>query len=292
MISNFEGVSVEAKYLVEALWNNYRSKVKDVVVVSNLFESKREEWYLDHFALRTLSKHQFKLIISIFESIGYSKQDRYIFESKKLEALWLKPTLSSPLDKDVLPKIFISRLCLELFDKDVQNCLEDYLSTDWTLRKPVVGNLDNTYSLLLGGVSWIRPSLTDYKFLQNVSEYAAWTLAWGGMVNHFAFACQQFKSFVNLKDVNNHLKQMGLVLNSSGGEIKGDSTFGLQQSSTMATIQPYLFKDQQSSIPSSFVEFSWRYPSNKNTDSTRWDYYYQGFVTSNADKIFESTDSR
>lgn len=283
---------MEAKYLINALWNDYCNKIKDVSLVVDLFEKREESWYLDHFAVRTLTKSQFNLLISIFESFGYNKQDYYIFKDKKLEAFWLKPTLSSQLDNEALPKVFISRLCSELFDEQIQTCLSDYLSTDWTLRKPVVGHLDNIYSLLLEGVSWRKPTLGDYKFLQEKSEYAAWTLAWGGAVNHFAFACQQFKSYDNLNMINQSLKDLGLVLNSSGGEIKGDPSFGLEQSSTMAATFPYNFKDGREVIPYSFIEFSWRYLIDKSLPPEKWGSYYQGFVTSNADKIFESTDSK
>ena len=281
---------MDAKSLIDALWINYSQKQKQLTEVISLFDSRGEIYYLDHFALRTLSKQHFHQVINIFETLGFTKQDRYVFEDKKLEAFWLKPPISTPEDSLALPKVFVSRLCIELFQQDVQDCINDYLSSDRSIVQPVIGRTDSMYRFLLEPPKWRRPSFQDYSWLQTKSEYAAWTLAWGNMINHFAFACQQLKSFRSLDEVNLTLRSRGLCLNTSGGEIKGSESLKLRQSSTMAELAEYTFVDITRSIPSSFIEFSWRFFQSKESTPGLWNSYYQGFVTSNADRIFESTD--
>ncbi len=73
-------------------------------------------------------------------------------------------------------------------------------------------------------------------------------------------------------------------MNSAGGEIKGDETVKLEQSSILADKAPVQFSDVTLEIPSCFYEFAKRYPSADGK-------LYTGFVAASADKIFESTNA-
>ena len=70
-------------------------------------------------------------------------------------------------------------------------------------------------------------------------------------------------------------------MNTNGGEIKGSSFAGLEQSSTLAHPIPVQFSDQNEPIliPACYYEFAKRHNG------------FSGFVVESADKIFESINS-
>ena len=105
------------------------------------------------------------------------------------------------------------------------------------------------------------------------------------MQTHFTVSINHLENFDAIEAVNSHLKDAGFVLNSTGGEIKGNEEVKLEQSSTMADKAPVVFRaDQEAEIPSCFYEFAKRYPLENGR-------LYTGFVAASADKIFESTNA-
>lgn len=82
-------------------------------------------------------------------------------------------------------------------------------------------------------------------------------------------------------------------MNKSGGSIiKGSKAVRLEQSATLAEENVVRFQDGFYKIPYAFVEFAFRHPLPGKKHDEIWESYYQGFVTDNADKIFESTNKR
>ena len=79
------------------------------------------------------------------------------------------------------------------------------------------------------------------------------------------------------------LKMNGFTLNSAGGEVKGNQEELLEQSSIMADKMNVKFGANEETVPSCYYEFAKRYPDSSGKT-------YQGFVTTSADKIFESTN--
>ena len=72
----------------------------------------------------------------------------------------------------------------------------------------------------------------------------------------------------------------------TGRADRGDGQSLLEQAATMADQIRFEFADGEiHRIPSCFYEFAKRYPSENGE-------IFQGFVTGNADKIFESTDAK
>ena len=82
-------------------------------------------------------------------------------------------------------------------------------------------------------------------------------------------------------------------MNDAGGSvIKGSPEVFLEQSATLAEDVVVCFQDGFQKIPYAFVEFAYRYPLAGKQKDGLWESYYQGFVTDNADKIFESTNTQ
>jgi hypothetical protein len=144
--------------------------------------------------------------------------------------------------------------------------------------------LNNVDSLLVSGATWDDISYKQYKNLLSESEYAAWFYVFGYRANHFTVFINSLNNFQEVGDVNTFLKNNGIQLNVSGGEIKGSPEELLEQSSTKSGVVEIDFNDGKHTIPCCYYEFAKRYKdSNGNL--------YQGFVAKSADKIFESTNN-
>jgi len=309
-----------ANGVLRELWQNYREKVADVPRIENALRSLGEVWHEDHVAFRTLpgANCGAHVLEGLFTLLGYRRRDSYEFPDKCLTAFWMEPPADSKTPAHlVLPKVFISELQIEKFTREFQNCVEKYARqpaasplSEWqTLfeklkrASPSVNfnNLDleafetlkaSMISYLAQGPSWQRPSFSDYQLLLQDSEYAAWTLIFGSVPNHFTVSVHLMKRFLTLTDFNNFLSdKLSVVMNQAGGSIiKGSKFVQLEQSATLACHVPVLFQEGIRRLPYAFVEFAFRHPHTDSAADGLWSSYYQGFVTDNADKIFESTN--
>lgn len=257
------------------LWQDYVAITPSAQKVHELLGefAGQAELINDHVAFRTFNIEKINLdkLAQHFLALGYEEKGQYDFEQKKLKAKHYEHADTTK------PKVFISELLVEAFDKDVQSIIHR-----------MVENIDTNAALqndfLYSGTHW-QVSSDDYDTLLQASEYAAWMAAWGFRANHFTVSVNHLQHFQVLADVNTQLKQAGFVLNTSGGEIKGGPEVHLAQSSTMADQIEVQFSDTKKRIPSCFYEFAQRY-SMANGE------LYQGFVAASADKIFESTNAK
>ena len=101
------------------------------------------------------------------------------------------------------------------------------------------------------------------------------------------------EKYNTLEDFNKFLNSIGVKLNDSGGVIKESKDGFLLQSSSVANKVNAHFKEGMSLISGSYVEFAERkiLPEFMNLDLNKINSTHRrdGFETSNADKIFEST---
>lgn len=262
---------MEAKILLDNMWQDYLSLNPLAKRIFDLFIEQGEEVINDHIALRTFEgdKTGINIIARQFLESGYEFKDEYHFEKKKLYARHLEHKNPD------LPKVFISELKVRELSENTQDKIKKFID-----------EIDSTFTskdnFLYSGRPW-NLSYSDYEQLLNESEYAAWMSAFGFRPNHFTVSVNRLKNFKTVEDVNKFLKQHKISLNTSGGEIKGGPEEFLAQSSTLANSVKVKFSDQEAEIPSCYYEFALRYPMD-NGD------LYNGFVAKSADKIFESTD--
>lgn len=301
------------KEFFQRLWDDYQSKVQDAAKVEDSLREQGEVWIEDHVAFRALpGAHTGAHVLQeIFSILGYSRRDSYHFEEKCLNAFWMEPPVEARGGTSgTSPKIFISELEVAKFSPSFQKLVNCYvadvvqspLAQLKTLAEKVktgdkkaaleVGTLLTSY--FFGGVSWKRPSYSDYEALLRESEYGAWTLLFGSAVNHFTVSVHLMKSYKSLEQFNEFLiKKLGVSLNQAGGGyIKGSLALCLEQSASLANEVDFLFQEGIRKIPYAYVEFAFRHPHEGCKADHRWESYYQGFVTNNADKIFESTNVR
>jgi len=258
--------------LFNNIWQHYLEVTPSAKKVHQLLGSG-SDLVNDHVAYRTfnINKVNLEKLAAHLIVLGYKECGEYHFEAKKLYAKHFE-------HKDqTLPKVFISELLVEKLSKKAQTIIQQLVNN---VDEQVVANYDFLYS----GKHW-DISFADYQTLLAESEYAAWLAAWGYRANHFTVSINHLEKYNEITDVNNILKTSGFALNSTGGEIKGDKSVMLEQSSTMADKALVNFSDKAVQIPSCFYEFAKRYPNDNGE-------LYSGFVAASADKIFESTDSK
>ncbi|RYZ53410.1 MAG: DUF1338 domain-containing protein [Proteobacteria bacterium] len=291
------------------LWTHYFSLVPFAQKLVDDFKKRGDEWIEDHVAYRTLpGEHTGAHILqAVFETLGYKRMDDYNFEEKQLKAFWMCPPDIDAHSREASPKIFISELIPTKFSPEFQEIIRRHTSQVTTSPLPLLKELRDklkkgdkeaaaqfvaeTSALLSTLPAWSRPSLKDYEVLRKESEYAGWTILFGNQINHFTVSVHLMKTFKDIHPLVQFLdKDLQVPMNKAGGGIvKGTPELLLEQISTMAAAVPYNFQDGQLSVPYGFVEFAYRYPQAGKAHDGAWHSYYQGFVTSNADKIFEST---
>jgi|TARA_B110000908_G_scaffold165294_1_gene214532 hypothetical protein len=262
--------STKVKALFDHIWQNYLEVTPSAHQLHQLLGSGND-LINDHVAYRTFNSEKVNLskLAQHLINLGYKECGEYHFDSKNLYAKHFEHSDS------LLPKVFISELLVEKFSTKVQNIIHRLVDN---IDAMAVTQDDFLYS----GTHW-KISHADYQTLLAESEYAAWLSAWGYRANHFTVSVNHLESFDNIFTVNKAVKAGGFSLNSAGGEVKGDKTVMLEQSSTLADKIEVNFSDKTVVIPSCFYEFAQRYPLKTGE-------LYTGFVAASADKIFESTN--
>ena len=262
---------VTPEALFDDLWSQYAKLTPQAKKIRKLFEDRGDTVRNDHVAFRTFDHPKLGLarIAAPFEALGYTVQDEYRFEEKKLYARYWKH------EDESLPKVFVSELLLAEFSEELRDLVHGLIDqlTDEEAADPDV---------VTAGRLWKTDTQT-YDRLAEESEYAAWLSAYGFCANHFTVFVNALGSFENLSDLAAFVERSGFAMNTSGGVIKGGPGVLLEQCSTKASEVMCAFTDGELMIPSCYYEFAKRYPKPDGG-------LYQGFVAASADKIFESTD--
>lgn len=253
----------------QKLWEEYKKNAPLVERIETLLLTREQQIYNDHVAFRTLAFPSCGLdhFTKIFKELGYERRGEYFFEQKKLKACHFECT-----DDDKAPKIFLSELLVDQLSDKSRKILS-------RLQQSIPNDLK------LDGFFHERPWEADYQdfsVLAEESEYASWFYAHGFQVNHFTVNVNELDTFDSLRELNEFLEEHDVLLNTSGGKVKGGPRDHLEQSSTMADKTWVEFTQGPRLVPSCYYEFARRYEDDSG-------HLFQGFVTGSADKIFEST---
>lgn len=283
--------------VLNGLMNRYKQRVPDVLkitkaLVDNHLIENEDDIENDHVAFRTMGVPN--LGIASFEKIflhfGYTAEDIYIFEKKKLNARWYKP----PSNK--YPRIFISELNVASFPENIQNIIKSY--TNEVTSDPIDSiNLNDAKEVdnYLHSALWRVPTWADYNTLMEVSEYAAWVIYNRYYLNHYTITVDGLpKGYNTLEQFNQFLNDNGVLLSDAGGVIKKSADGLLLQSSTVSQLCEATFSDgDKHQIAGSYVEFAERkvLPEFEHLpiSELKREHKREGFEAANADKIFEST---
>jgi hypothetical protein len=264
---------MELQSFYERIWKRYSEITPDSARIQSLLEARGEQVVNDHIAFRTFNIPGIDrfAIGGFFETWGYQKDPTDLdFTEKKLKAsYWIHPDTKQP-------KIFVSELMLEQFSGDLQEWIR-------SVTAPLISRPKCFKPETFMEPSWNPISFEDYQHFYSISEYAAWTAAFGIQANHFTVLVNELKTIRSLEALNGILIERGFHLNSSGGLIKGTPDELLEQSSTQACKVDWPFAQGQThQIMSCYYEFARRYPIPGSEK------LFQGFLEKSADKIFES----
>jgi hypothetical protein len=264
---------MELQQIYDRLWQDYTKQNPSVNKIYNLFLNEGEKVNHDHIAFRSFNDPRVSMdvIAQPFIERGYEPKGEYHFKKKKAYAQHFEHK-----DDPSLPRIFISHLLTDQLSEYVQETVQRILDNS-------PQEIFKSDELIFSKAVWGTPKYEVYEKLRKESEYAAWMYAFGFRVNHFAMKVNDFDKFFQLKTINDRLKKEGWIMNQSGGEIKGSKEKLLEQSSIMADKIDVQFEEGVRKVPACYYEFTKRYP-DENGD------LYSGFITSSADKIFESTN--
>ena len=280
--------------ILESLFDNYSDRVPDVKkITSALIESNiisnQSEIVNDHIAFRTMGVEFLGIqsLEKIFLHHGYVKKDFYSFKTKKLNAFWY-----SHSDEN-MPRIFISELKVNDLSENSRRIISKY--TDQVTEDPVDKlDLSNANEVInfLSNPLWSLPSLNDFNDLLKETEYGSWVIYNRYYLNHYTISVHELIDQYNtLEKFNAFVTKIGIKLNDSGGVIKESKDGLLLQSSSVANKVKASFTEGSSLISGSYVEFAERriLPKYSNVSKIKPIHRRDGFETSNADKIFEST---
>ncbi len=267
---------MQVNQFFDALWDAYTDVTPQAHKIQTLFKQQGETVINDHVAFRTFGNSPISLakLEPLFEQMGYQAYGQFRFENKHLKARCYKHT-----EQADAPKIFLSELLTEELPQDCQDIINGLVAQ---IPADVVKGPEIFWQKRL----WDIPSLEDYLTLVEHSEYAAWLSTMGMQANHFTVSINHLEKFPTIEQVNELIQSEGYALNQTGGLIKGSPESFLQQSSTMADKVDVTFSGGETrTIPSCFYEFALRHkqPNGELFDS---------FIEGNADKIFDSTNTK
>lgn len=236
--------------LFDALWEQYIRRVSYAKIYADMVKAKGGRVMNDHIAFRTLNTPTGKqpkgiaAIWHILDALNFKPANSYDFKVKKLHANHFEHPNSS------FPKIFISQLEVTQLPDWTQQLINEqvketpYLISDMTvnllmqLKKD--GFLEYTDAELLvlelAGYfrrPWGPPKQETILKLNEVSQYAAWTLLHGNSVNHFTayINFQDVAEWPDLEATCQGLEQAGVPMKD---QIEGKKGSKLRQSSTKA----------------------------------------------------------
>ena len=269
----FNQNNMKLQAIFDRLWNDYTTLNPSAKQVYDLLINEGESIENDHIAFRTFddSRINIEVLSQVFLGLGFQEKGEYHFKEKKLYAKHFEhPDLKNA------PRVFISQLLLKEFSPELQSTVKKSIDQ-------ISESFLKSDDLIFSGRLWDKPSYKTYEKLREESEYAAWLYVYGFMANHFTVNVNLLKKYNSLENLNSFLIERGFLLNKAGGEIKGDPSQLLEQSSIKSGIIKMDFAEGLYNIPGCYYEFAKRYP-DKNGD------LYSGFIAKSADKIFESTN--
>jgi len=295
--------------LLDALWVNYARRVSYAKTYADLVQAKGGKVVNDHIAFRTFGTHTgeqphgMNAIWHIINTLGYEPAGNYVFPEKKLKAVHFQH--GNPL----LPKIFVSQLEVDELPEWAQKLIKEHvadtpyhlseiavldlleLSQNEALDEPAAENLIRELVAYLDR-PWGIPEKESVEKLNEISQYAAWTLIHGNSVNHFT-------AFINYQDVKEwpDLQTTCAALAAANipmkEHIEGQKGSKLQQSSTQAVtemVDVILPDGNQGQMPWSYAyyELAERGYIEENGKQV----LFSGFLGEQATHLFDMTKTR
>lgn len=297
------------KGLIENLWAQYQRRVPFAKKYAELLKLKGGHLVHDHLAFRTFNTPTgeqpsgITAISHIFETLNYKRCGKYRFPKIYVNAAHFEHP--DPL----LPKIFISQIEVEELPEWVRQVIREtvhdapYLLSEQAIElMNIVGKsnsiTEEAATILIEELTgyfrspWPLPSRDNLLNINDVSQYAAWTLLHGNSVNHFAASInlQLVSEWPDIEATIVGLSQEGIPFKA---EVEGAPGSILRQTATPAVKELYRLKESDGE----FRETEWTYAYYELTErgsyvSDEGEKLFGGFIADQATQLFRMTETR
>lgn len=297
------------KGLIENLWQQYLRRVPYARVYAELLNAQGGKVVHDHLAFRTLNTHTgeqpsgITAIGHLLEMLNYEKCGKYRFPKMMANAVHYEHP--DPL----LPKIFVSQLEVEELPEWARQVIQPkvnntpYLLSDQAIELMNIlsgkGTITNEAAeILIEELTgyfrrpWRMPLWEDLLKINDVSQYAAWTLIHGNSVNHFAalINMQRAEAWPDIEVTCQALSDAGVPMKDN---IEGEKGSYLRQSSTQAVKERIRIRDESGEL----TDKDWTYAYYELTErgyvlTDEGEKLYSGFIADQATHLFRMTETR
>lgn len=289
--------------IVNQLWEAYRCHTSQITVIEQGLKQKNiYKPSLDHFAVIDLPGPHTGIpyLTKLFSIIGYESRGDGYLPDKQNDFHWMAEEDSENTSaKNVLPQVVVADFRLEELPPEIKIIIEKYarlaspppLANIATLAAKndalSASQLVHIFTRYLTGRDWPLPTVNEFQTVHDFNELLAWVLVFGRRPNHFTFSIHLLPPFKNLIEFHQFVEcELQLTLNKDGGVIKGNESAGIAQGSTAGIREKIALDDGTVELPTSFVEFVWRFPVCEQP--SLWNDYFTGFIAQHADRVIES----
>ncbi|MFV0591061.1 MAG: DUF1338 domain-containing protein [Draconibacterium sp.] len=294
--------------LLENLWKQYVSRVSYAKMYMDLVQEKGGKIVNDHVALRTFNTHTgeqpegIRAIKHLLNYLGYVPVEKYEFKKKRLKAVHFVHA------NELFPKIFVSQLEVELLPEWAQQIINGtvrdtpYLISDQSLE--LLGVLKEegeipkvaAEALVLDLTQYFRrpwqaPAKEDVLKINDVSQYAAWTLLHGNSINHFtAFINYQgVAEWPDLETTCKALEAAGIPMKET---IEGEKGSKLRQSATLAVKEEAEVKGEDGPDKINWTYAYYELAERDYVEENGTRRLFSGFLGDQATHLFDMTRTR
>jgi hypothetical protein len=289
--------------LLSRLWDIYRKRVEYARQYAELVESRGGDVVNDHIAFRTFNTYTgsqpagIAAIERVFLPLGYRPAGEYVFPDMHLSARHFQH--ADPL----APKIFISQLEVDQLPPAAAEHIREAVSDardrldpsamyhlDEHLSEAEVSTVADQLVLFFTSLPWPLPRASLVCEINQVSQYAAWTLLHGNNVNHFTAYIneQNVPEWPNIETTIVALQKAGVPMKA---EIEGEPGSKLRQTATQASDVDCPVLDDDGKL--SAIRWAYAYyelaERGEVTDETGRRVRFQGFLGPQAAQLFEMT---
>lgn len=289
--------------IVNQLWEAYRCHTSQMSVIEQGLKQKNIlQLKLDHFAVIDLPGPHTGIpyLTKLFSAIGYESRGDGYLPDKQNDFHWMAEAGSeNTRAENVLPQVVVADFRLDELPPEIKAIIEKYASLASPPPLPDIAaliakndelaanQLVNIFTRYLTGRDWPLPTVNEFQTVHDFNELLAWVLVFGRRPNHFTLSIHLLPTFKSLAEFHQFVEhELQLTLNQDGGVIKGNETSGIAQGSTAGIREKITLVDGIIELPTSFVEFVWRFPVCEQP--TRWNDYFTGFVAQHANRVIES----
>lgn len=289
--------------LLALLWQNYGERVSYAREYVRLVTEKGGTVVNDHCAFRTFHAGTgqqtpgFESIGYLLECLGYQKVSPYAFPSKHLNS-W---HYQHPTER-LFPKFFVTQLEVGELPENVQEMINESVADAADLLSPEIrGRLEELkangalpadraegLAEALSGFfarPWSPPRREVVLAVNEVSQFAAWTLLHGNSVNHFTayINYQNVPEWPDMEATVAGLAAAGVPMKS---HIEGEPGSKLRQSSTQAVDEPCTVIEADGSIGTLDWSYAYYELAERGEYQGNW---FEGFLGEQATNLFEMT---